>query len=201
MQKFLHRFKSDEALMLAYGSGNAAAFDVLYGRYKDRLFGFIYKSVQNQAQVEDIAHDSWMAVIGAAANYTDNAAFKTWLFRIAHNKVIDYWRASQRQPASKQSSIHEFGIGVDGRADSGIGNGDVDPDSISSLGNSLEVERLAEEAHAEIARLPMDQQQAFLLQHQGFSLAEIAEISESKLETVKSRLRYASAKLRQSLGA
>src|SRR5882724_3756223 len=84
---------SDEQLMLAYAAGDATAFDALYGRHKGPLFRFVLRSVKGRAQAEEIFQDVWMRAVEARSRYEPRAKFTTWLYTIAHNRIVDYWRA------------------------------------------------------------------------------------------------------------
>ena len=155
--------------MLAYQQGDSLAFEVLYMRHKDKLFNFLYKSCQQYALVEDIAHDIWLSIIRSIKNYQSSASFKTYLYRIARNKLIDHWRQN------KDSEEYEFNEQV-------------------HLGASIELDQedasiKVQEILDKINQLPSEQREAFLLKEEGFSQQEIAEITNSKPETVKSRVR------------
>jgi len=181
LKKLLQQWKTDKALMLAYQAGSTAAFEVLYQRHKDKLFGFLYRSCQDASLVEDIAHEAWLAVIDRAESYNPSAQFNTWLYRIANNRLIDHWRKQRvREDYQQANKVEQL------QADQ----------SEMSL---LEVQALAQQAMEHLNALPLSQKQAFLLRELGFSLAEIADIQEVEPEAVKSRLRYASKKLRQLL--
>jgi len=203
VHKILQRLKSDEALMLAFQCGDSVAFEVLYRRYKDRLFGFIYKSSAQSFQVEDIAHDTWLAVINSAPSYQRSAQFKTWLYHIAHNKIIDAWRRDKkidRNVYFEEGQLQDSFAG-DSHSSSGREKS-CEEESKAIQGVDLtdsDIQILALQAVEHIEDLPTDQQQAFLLREQGFSLQEIASVTQSSPETVKSRLRYATKKLRLSL--
>ena len=184
MRSLLKQLKSDETLMRDYQQGDSVAFDVLYQRHKDKLFNFVYRSCQNREAVEDIAHDSWMAVIRSIEQYEPTAKFTTYLYRIARNKIIDHWR--KMRPEEDHP---------------------VEPDEVSSANTvsgsaSHGTERLQmiNALLAALALLPEEQREAFLLKEEGFSQMEIAEITGSKPETVKSRVRYARQQLRLELG-
>jgi len=171
----LHRFRTDESLMLRYGEGDVSAFTELYQRHKDRLYRFLLRSAQEPALAEDIVQEAWTAVIRHAANYTPQASFKTWLYTIARRKLIDHHRRKQELP---QESTTEA------------------VDSGNCLDEQLQVQRLLQL----ITELPEEQRQSFILKEEGFSLREIAAITESGEETVKSRIRYARASLRAGMG-
>ena len=166
--------------MLSYQGGDTRAFESLYRRHKDGLFSFLYRGCQRQAIVEELAQDTWMAVIDAAGRYTPKAKFRTWLFQIAHNRSVDFWRRRDNQHGNLDDT-------------SEIRSTD---DQTSALDQQVLRQRLSKA----IAALPEEQRTALLLQEQGFSNQDIADITRCGSETVKSRLRYARNQLRERLG-
>lgn len=176
MLNLIHRLRSDEALMLAYQRGDADAFECLYHRHKDGLFAFLYQHCGRQAVVEELAQEAWMAVINAASQYEAQGYFKTWLYQIGHNRLVDFWRRKDNQ--------HD--------------NLDNVPEQAATEEPGLDDET-QQQLMAAIGELPGEQRDALLLQEQGFSLAEIAKITSSGEETIKSRLRYARKQLREKL--
>src|ERR1041385_5869252 len=84
---------SDEQWMLAYAGGDATAFETLYGRHKGLLYRFVLRSVKAQGEAEEIFQDVWMRAIEARGRYQPTAKFTTWLYTIAHNRLVDHWRA------------------------------------------------------------------------------------------------------------
>src|SRR6188508_1672712 len=84
---------TDEQLMLAYAGGDAAAFEALYSRHKGPLFRFVLRSVKAPAQAEELFQEVWMRAIEARARYRPEAKFSTWLYTIAHNRLVDHWRS------------------------------------------------------------------------------------------------------------
>ncbi len=171
----------DEELMLAYRDGDAGAFETLYGRHRARLYRFVLRSVKERGMAEELFQDVWMRVIEARARYAPKARFTTWLYSIAHNRLIDHWRRK--------------GLSV------------VDLENVDVEGNSPNPERQAEARQSlqrfakALEALPPAQREAFLLHiESGMSLADIGELTGAGEETVKSRVRYAYAKLRTSLG-
>src|ERR1700694_2927984 len=84
---------SDEQLMLAYAGGDAGAFETLYARHKGPLYRFVLRSVKARAEAEELFQDVWMRAIEARSRYTPQAKFSTWLYTIAHNRLVDHWRA------------------------------------------------------------------------------------------------------------
>jgi len=180
---------SDESLMLAYAGGDAGAFDALYLRHKGPLFRFVLRSVKSTGEAEEIFQDVWMRAIEARTRYEPKAKFSTWLYTIAHNRMVDHWR-------SKGLTL----VSLDGDGDDGPA---FDPPA----GPSAEPHRRAEGRQsvarllAALAALPAAQREAFLLHEEnGMSVAEIAAVTGTPEETAKSRLRYAMNKLREAMG-
>lgn len=186
---------TDETLMLAYKAGDAAAFEILYGRWKGRLFRYLLHQCGDRGRAEEMHQDVWMKVIGARTGYEVAAKFSTWLFRIAHNRLIDHWRAAGRQAAELAS------YGDDPDDDSPSEVEQVPAPAEEAPDRRLERRAVAARLVAAIDALPAAQREAFLMAEEGeMSLEEIAAATNTGRETVKSRLRYALAKLRQSLG-
>jgi len=181
--------RSDEALMLAYRDGDATAFDILYGRNRGRLYRYLTHQAPQVA--DELFQDVWMRVIGARAGYEVTAKFSTWLFRIAHNRLMDHFRAQGR-------SLVEF--------TDPIGDEDcpaLDPPAPSTAQPEVQLSRkqLAQRLLDALAQLPAPQREAFLLSEEaGLSLEEIANATAVGKETAKSRLRYALDRLRKILG-
>jgi RNA polymerase sigma-70 factor (ECF subfamily) len=184
--------ESDENLMLRYGRGEVAAFEFLYQRHESRVFRYLHRNVRNEASANDLMQEVWFAVVRGAANYQPSAKFTTWLFTIAHNRMVDMIRASHRLQS----------------LDAGDNADPEGPSLLDRLAVDGKQEPLAQvqsqdEAAAllnAVAQLPAEQRSAFLLQAEGgLSVEEIAAATGSTFETVKSRLRYARAKLRQLL--
>ncbi|MCR9106793.1 MAG: sigma-70 family RNA polymerase sigma factor [Gammaproteobacteria bacterium] len=179
-----HRLRSDEALMLAYRKGDVSAFECLYARHKDELFSFIYRSGGHGAAIEEVAQEAWEAVVRSATRYVPSASFRTWLYQIARQRLADYWRRRDNRHALL--SDQDIPEAADSSAEPA-----AEHDNFSAI--EARVMRA-------IGTLPLEQRDALLLKEQGFSLAEIADITGDGQETVKSRLRYARAQLREQLG-
>ena len=180
----------DEDLMLAYARGEAAAFDVLYARHKGGVYRYLLRHCGHAGAADELFQDIWMNVIRVRANYTPSAKFATWLYTLAHNRLVDHWRASG------QATL----VSVD--------DGDATREAVEQMPAARADEphvragqrEMAAQIQAALAALPLAQRDAFLLQHEsGLSLAEIAALTGVGVETVKSRLRYAIAKLRAEL--
>ncbi len=186
---------TDETLMLAYKAGDGGAFEILYGRWKGRLYRYLLHQCGDRGRAEEMHQDVWLKVIGARAGYEVAAKFSTWLFRIAHNRLIDHWRSAGRRAEAELASYADDGEGDDPPAVEQVAApAGEDP------ARRLERKALAERLVAAIGELPAAQRDAFLMAEEGgMSLEEIAAATGTGRETVKSRLRYALAKLRQNL--
>jgi RNA polymerase sigma factor (sigma-70 family) len=88
--------RTDETLMLAWRDGEAAAFEALYARHRARLFRYLLHQCGRREQADEMFQEIWMSVIRARGGYEVSAKFTTWLYRIAHNRVIDGFRARGR---------------------------------------------------------------------------------------------------------
>jgi RNA polymerase sigma-70 factor (ECF subfamily) len=180
---------SDEDLMLAYAAGDAAAFDALYARHKGGVYRYLLRQCRQAGIADELFQDVWMNLIRARASYIPTAKFATWLYRLAHNRLIDHYRAA--------GVVTLVSADDDAHADvvEAIA-GDPRDEPELRAGNRELGERLKEA----VAALPATQREAFLLhQEGGLALAEIAELTDVGVETVKSRLRYAMSKLRSDL--
>ncbi len=80
--------------MLAYATGDAAAFDALYARHKGGVYRYVLRHCGHAGVTDELFQDVWMNVVRARTSYAPSAKFTTWLYRIAHNRLIDHWRAT-----------------------------------------------------------------------------------------------------------
>lgn len=175
---------SDEDLMLRYAAGQAAAFDVLYGRYRVRLLRYLVRLTGQTAVAEELYQDTWSRVIDARARYAPSARFAAWLFRIAHHLAIDHLR--KLHPTVNADDVL---VGFPGLPED---------DPALALDQTEQMERLA----ALVEALPTEQKAVLLMRAEGdLTLEEIAATVGTGRETIKSRLRYALAKLREGLRA
>jgi RNA polymerase sigma-70 factor (ECF subfamily) len=175
---------SDEDLMLRYAAGEAAAFDALYGRYRVRLLRYLVRLTGHNAVAEELYQDTWSRVIDARARYAPSARFAAWLFRIAHHLAIDHLR--KLHPTVNADDVL---VGFPGLPED---------DPALALDQAEQMERLAGLVEA----LPMEQRAVLLMRAEGdLTLEEIAVTVGTGRETIKSRLRYALAKLREGLRA
>jgi RNA polymerase sigma-70 factor, ECF subfamily len=171
--------QGDEALMLAYAGGEAAAFEPLYLRHKDALYRYFLRHVGAPDLAAELFQDTWKNLIQARARYRPDAPFGAWLFRLAHNRLVDHFRAQRPTTAV--------------------------PDDLPAPPADRPDETVARQAQAQrllaaLAALPAEQREVIVLREErDLTLEQIGEIQGVGRETVKSRLRYALAKLREVL--
>jgi RNA polymerase sigma-70 factor, ECF subfamily len=177
---------ADEELMLGYGGGDAGAFEALYRRHRGPLYRFLLRQVNDAATAEELFQDVWMRVIDSRGRYQARAKFTSWVYAIAHNRLMDFYRASGR---AKFLAQEEAADALDN-----LPADDIPADAL------IDGKRAAERLLAALSELPEAQREAFLLQQEGdLSVEEIGAATGVSRETAKSRLRYALAKLRASL--
>src|SRR5712664_4738850 len=87
---------ADEELMLSYGGGDARAFETLYRRHRGPLYRFLLRQVGDAATAEELFQDVWMRVIDSRGRYEARAKFTSWVYAIAHNRLMDFYRAKGR---------------------------------------------------------------------------------------------------------
>jgi RNA polymerase sigma-70 factor (ECF subfamily) len=176
---------SDEVLMQRYAGGDAKSFAALYQRHEMRVWRYLDRAVRNPALTDDLMQDVWFSVAREAAHYHPSARFSTWLFTIAHNRMVDVIRASRPQVSLEALGTHDLAVSplIDDPRH-GPHASAVAHEQASALNRAVEA-------------LPEEQREAFLLHVEGeLTVDEIAIVTASSFETTKSRLRYARSKLR-----
>ena len=177
----------DEDLMLAYRDGNAAAFDELYRRHRAPLYRYLVRQCRDAAVAEDLFQDIWANLVRARGTYAVAARFATYLYSLAHNRVIDHYR--RRAPAALLSFDDE-----NAELPELAGSRNEQPETAYDV--KQQAARLLELLNA----LPEAQRETFVLQTEaGMSIEEIAAVTGVTRETAKSRLRYAMSKLRAGM--
>jgi RNA polymerase sigma factor (sigma-70 family) len=199
-----HPEPTDDVLMTAYARGDAAAFERLYERHQAALYRFVRRLLGTalSAQTDEVFQDTWLRVVNARERWApQGASFRTWLFTLAHHRVIDLLRRSGREVA-----LDAFD-GEDGSPwePEGAAAWQHWPAPASAAPHSEELafwRRAGERLLQCLEQLPLPQRSAFLLHHDdGLALAEVASALEVGFETAKTRVRYAMSKLRTCMGA
>lgn len=191
----MHNDWSDERLMLAYRDGDARAFEVLYRRYRGSLHRYLSQQCGSSAFAEELYQDVWIKIVNARADYEPLAKFSTWIFRIAHHRLIDHYRKCAPEIAMRyEDSASADEADVDDLISRQPAPLHETPHAVHDRRDTAQRIRLA------LAELPVAQRETFLLAEEGgLTLEEIAVTTATSRETSKSRLRYALTKLRHSL--
>lgn len=175
---------SDEALMKAYAEGDMPAFEQLYQRYRGPLYRYVLRLVGDAPTANDLYQGSWEKIIAARRRYRASTPFRAWMFRIAHNHAVDHFRRTRSLALSAHHAPAPDDLAT------------VNPGPEQALASAQAAARLEAALH----ELPVEQRQAVLLKLEaGFDLRAIAEVTGVNPETAKSRLRYATARLKAAL--
>ena len=184
--KKLHEL-ADEELVSLYIKGNNNAFDALLKRYESKVFSYFLYSVKNQELAEDLFQDVFVKMIVRLKNgqYAENGKFSSWMMRIVHNHLIDYYRTSV--------------------ADKTLSNDATEADLYSKADIALNENREQEmidqqtlkEVRGLIALLPESQREVLLMRvYDELSFKEIAKKTNCSINTALGRMRYAILNLR-----
>ena len=188
-QPLAHAVLSDEILMQSYAAGQAMAFETLYQRHEQRLWRYFFRNTGDAALADDLSQDLWFSVVESAASYEIRSKFTTWMFTMAHHRLVDHWR--RRRPGLSLGGDSEESQRL---AESLFAASGFEPD------HRLDRRLLAQLLLDALAQLPVEQRECFLLQVEAdMTVADIAQATGVAEETAKSRLRYARSKLRQAL--
>ena len=179
---------TDEQLALAYIDGNNRAFDELLSRNQDRVFTTIMYAVKDEDLANDLFQETFLKVITKLQNgqYSDTGKFSWWLTRIAHNVVIDHFRAQ------KSSKI------VEAPKDNDLSNLRGEAIHNQSRESELNNEQVMEDVKRLVEALPEAQRDVVNMRFfQELSFKEIAEQTNVSINTSLGRMRYALINLRK----
>jgi RNA polymerase sigma-70 factor (ECF subfamily) len=167
---------SDEQLMLAFAKGSSHAFDELFSRYKQPMYGFFRRRVFESSQAEELTQETFVALLRGAARYEPRALFRTYLYAVGF-KIL---RAHRRKAAFHATFF-------------GQRNSAPDPSKRDATESGLWVRRAVEKLEA------MEREILLLREFEQLSYAEIADLLQLPLNTVRSRLFRARSALRNLL--
>lgn len=178
---------TDDDLMAAFARGDEAAFGHLYQRYRGASYRYFRRQLDAD-HADDCFGALWLKVVDQATAYRADGRFRQWLFTLAHHLLMDHYRRRGRLAevsvdAAQQEAFAELQDGAD----------DEPYDNA-----------LREELHRRLvdllARLPLAQREAWLLrQEAALTVEEIAAATSASIEGVRSRLRYATFKLKAGM--
>ncbi len=177
----------DFELVNQFINGDQSCIDALIERHKKRVYTYIFLIVKNQQLAEDIFQDTFIKVIKSLRKrkYQEKGIFVSWVIRIAHNLIIDYYR--------KEKHLKTYS------------NDDTEVDIFNSqkfsdvnIEQLLINDQIVQDLRTLVDDLPADQRQVILLRHYGgLSFKEIAEQTGVSINTALGRMRYALINLRK----
>jgi len=183
------KFLNDQELIDMYLSGNNRGLDELVNRYQKRLYAFIYTKTKDQHLADDIFQETFIKVINSirTGKYFDKGKFISWAMRIAHNIMMDHFRAKKRE-ALVNNDNEEFDIF----------------DVLKSPDDNVVDKLIAAQIHGDVIKLikalPDEQKEIVILRHYNkWSFAEIAEELDINMNTALGRMRYALKNLRKMI--
>lgn len=176
---------TDDALMLAYAAGDQGAFARLYERYRGPLYRYLRRHLP-AAEVDDCFQALWLKVIDQAPRFRASGAFNGYLFTLAHNLLMDWHRRRGRL-----NEVTADPVEMEAELSDGVADAPADAAARSELRQRL---------LALLDRLPFHQREAWVLKQEGaLTVEQIATVTGTSIEGVRSRLRYATGKLKAGL--
>ncbi len=179
---------TDEELALSYINGNKRAFDELLSRSQDKIFNYIMYIVKDEDLANDLFQETFLKAITKmqSGKYTDSGKFFWWLTRVAHNVIIDHYRALKNRHVVEPTKDNDL---------SNLNSNSVlDSCRESEMANIQvlhDVKKLME-------ALPEQQREVvFMRYYQELSFKEIAKITGVSINTSLGRMRYALINLRK----
>ena len=180
---------SDNALLDMYQQGNREAISQLLERHTRRVRDYVRMMVKDNDVADDLTQEVLIKVVKVLdeGRYTDKGRFLPWVLRIAHNRVLDYFRAQKQD-----KTISESNAGFDILGSKNFAEPSIEDNIIS--------EQRAEEIRALVEELPEEQREVVKMRYyEGLSFKEIAELTGVSINTALGRMRYALINMRQMI--
>jgi RNA polymerase sigma-70 factor (ECF subfamily) len=168
--------RTDEQLMAAFARGQAVAFDVLFQRYKQPLFGFFRRRLANPAHAEELMQETFLAIVRSAPRYEALAMFRSYLYAVGF-KIL---RAHRRKSAFRAAFWRPAEAGREPATEP-----------------MLDAELVMRQALGKLDR--MESEILMLREYEQLSYAEIADVMGLPVNTVRTRLYRARVALREVL--
>ncbi len=185
-----HAESSDEMLMVRYRRGDRTAFAELVRRYQTPLYTFCLRYLKSQERAREITQETFLRLVRRAAEFKHESRFSTWVYAITRNLCIDELRKQKHRNHAVFDETSQDNTPIAQR--------------VAAADQDIERSATANQLRSGISRaiesLPEEQREVFLLrQTGGVPFAEIARITQSSENTVKSRMRYAMERLQKEL--
>ncbi len=178
-----HAADDEKALMRRVANGDEAAFEALYDRYSRLLYSIVLSVVKHPPEAQDMLQELFLHIWNQAKNFdAGRGNVYSWLVTMTRNRAIDRIRSKGFRERQQESSNDE--------AMMLIADGDISP--LDSITLTEERNRI----HSALAQIPAEQRDALMLAYfQGYTQSEIAELLETPLGTIKTRMRQGLIKL------
>ncbi|MBS3818182.1 sigma-70 family RNA polymerase sigma factor [bacterium] len=179
----------DKKLVQKTLDGEKRAFEMIVRRYQKPLFNYIQRMVGNRELALDLTQDIFVKIYSSLDSYRFQYKFRTWMFKIASNSLIDYFRKKRIDTFSyeqkeKRDSPSTFQI----------------PDDEDSVVKTFELSNLRKRIEQALEKIPPQMRELFVWRHiNEFSYKEIAEIKEMPVGTIKNKVFQAKEMLRRLL--
>lgn len=180
---------SDQVLLNHYLSGDQGAISKLIERHSRRVRDYINMMVKDRDVAEDIFQETFIKAVRVIddGRYTDNGKFLSWILRIAHNQVIDHFRA-QRQNKTVTEAEADYDV---------LGSLRFAERNVEDAMVSEQIER---DVRALVELLPPEQREVVMMRYfSGLSFKDIAEQTDVSINTALGRMRYALINLRRMI--
>ena len=178
---------SDEKLVMLYADGLNPAFDIMVERYKDKVYSYIFHIVKCEDLADDLFQETFVKAIVTInqGRYTENGKFLPWIYRIAHNLIIDTFR--QEKSANTLSCDSEE-VNILNRKEL----------CESTIEDSLVIEQIHQDIKNIVNALPQSQREVLTMRYyKNMSFKEIADITNVSINTALGRMRYAIMNMRR----
>ena len=179
-------FITDSQLVARYIKGNEAVLETLINRHRDKIFGFIYSKVRNQELTEDLFQDTLFKIVRTLkkGRYNEEGKFLSWVIRISHNIIIDYYRKNNKM--KKVYDTEEFSLF------------DILHDGSLDAEKQMMRQQMIEKIRVLIEMLPSEQKEVLKLRmYEELSFQEISEQTGVSINTALGRMRYALINIRR----
>lgn len=181
-------YLSDGELLEKFHQGDQSSLEELINRYKKKLYTYIFLIVRNKDLTEDIFQETFLKVIKSLLNnqYSENGRFCAWLFRIAHNLIIDHYRRKNKYETLNKDDYDYDIIDI------------INFSKNDHFENKINENYLKKNLRNLISQLPYEQKEIIILRiYLGLTFKEIAELTNVSINTALGRMRYAILNLRK----
>ena len=178
---------SDEKLVMLYADGLNPAFDILVERYKDKVYSYIFHIVKCEDLADDLFQETFVKAIVTInqGRYTENGKFLPWIYRIAHNLIIDTFR---QEKSANTLSCESEEVNILNRKEL----------CESTIEDSLVIEQIHQDIKNIVNALPQSQREVLTMRYyKNMSFKEIADITNVSINTALGRMRYAIMNMRR----